>query len=386
MDERLSETLLSLDAIDYNSFTKILDGNSQCYKFYWLEALIKISIRDCKKEITFDEAADEMIISAWYTVTEFHLHMGNPYAGKQDVGALEKVINRLQVLSELSSSADESDIRRALIIHKNEIDIYKEQLIHLVPYKLLSPYIKIPRNVKNQKTKCELIKQGNSLSVMPFPYIIEYAPKLAKSVIISDQMFDVFSEFNEVILGWINYKKIQYLQDRNPGVPGIVYKINRHTVRNNLGAVRNLWKEIMKRDFIIDIFTARQLDEDRYDIDHFIPWSYVATDELWNLSPISKTINIQKSNKLPDWDTYFPSFLDNQFKLYKWKNADLKVNELFVRCQSRYLNSTWANVDLYNKEKLDITQFGNVLYENMKPIYKSAALQGFEIMTKDFWK
>jgi len=40
-------------------------------------------------------------------------------------------------------------------------------------------------------------------------------------------------------------------------------------------------------------------------IDHFVPWSYVAHDEMWNLNPTTKSINSFKSNKLPDWNTYF---------------------------------------------------------------------------------
>lgn len=41
-----------------------------------------------------------------------------------------------------------------------------------------------------------------------------------------------------------------------------------------------------------------------YDLDHFIPWSFVAHDQIWNLMPADSSINSSKSNKLPDLDAY----------------------------------------------------------------------------------
>ena len=49
-------------------------------------------------------------------------------------------------------------------------------------------------------------------------------------------------------------------------------------------------------------------------IDHFVPWSYVAHDEFWNLSPTTRSINSSKSNNLPKWDIYFPKLSELQFK------------------------------------------------------------------------
>jgi CRISPR/Cas system Type II protein with McrA/HNH and RuvC-like nuclease domain len=35
-------------------------------------------------------------------------------------------------------------------------------------------------------------------------------------------------------------------------------------------------------------------------IDHFIPWSYIYSDDIWNLVITSKSNNSKKSNKLTD--------------------------------------------------------------------------------------
>ena len=54
------------------------------------------------------------------------------------------------------------------------------------------------------------------------------------------------------------------------------------------------------------LYTDRLLVPGHYDLDHFIPWSFVSHDLLWNLMPADSSINSSKSNKLPDLNLYLP--------------------------------------------------------------------------------
>ena len=49
------------------------------------------------------------------------------------------------------------------------------------------------------------------------------------------------------ILGWIQYEKVKWLQNNNPEVPGLVYKLTptEEKVRK-LKKVRDLWQDIME--------------------------------------------------------------------------------------------------------------------------------------------
>lgn len=93
-------------------------------------------------------------------------------------------------------------------------------------------------------------------------------------------------------------KKIKYLQDRNPGVPGLIYKLEPEKDKERkLENVRKLWDCVIDINGVgfKDIYSKRHI-ENKYAIDHFIPWSYVANDELWNLfherkSDSPRTIN-----------------------------------------------------------------------------------------------
>ena len=64
-----------------------------------------------------------------------------------------------------------------------------------------------------------------------------------------------------------------------------------------LEQVRKLWEIILQRETILDIYTNKPI-ESEYDIDHFIPWSFVMNDELWNLIPMDSSLNSSKSNRL----------------------------------------------------------------------------------------
>ena len=129
---------------------------------------------------------------------------------------------------------------------------------------------------------------------------------------------------------------------------------------------------------IRDIYTGQLLAEKQFDLDHFIPWSYVTNDELWNLTPMDGKLNSSKSNKLPKWETYFQSLAENQYFLYEIIFSHEQVRKQFEKCRRDNLNAIWAVETLYvegNSEE----QFRNILEHNMKPLYESARLQGYEL-------
>ena len=48
------------------------------------------------------------------------------------------------------------------------------------------------------------------------------------------------------------------------------------------------------------IYSGRLLDAARFHMDHFIPWTFVCHDALWNLVPVSPETNLFKGDRLPD--------------------------------------------------------------------------------------
>ena len=185
------------------------------------------------------------------------------------------------------------------------------------------------------------------------------------------------------ILGWIQYEKVKWLQNNNPEVPGLVYKLEAlDDKKRKLEKVRDLWKEIMKIRKVNDVFTGDILESDKkYDVDHFIPFSFVMNDELWNLSPMDPNLNSAKNNRLPDWDKFFKGFVNNQLILYELIHEKEGIHKLFEGCYKDNLHSIWAAQELYRKGNTE-EEFYNILQKNMRPVYDSARRQGYEIWKK----
>ena len=77
--------------LDTGRFARMLDDPSQCYKFYWLEAILNLLPTE-EGDISFEKIIDEMICDAWYSVTRYKLHLGPTIRGKCE-NALERAIN-----------------------------------------------------------------------------------------------------------------------------------------------------------------------------------------------------------------------------------------------------------------------------------------------------
>ena len=72
-------------------------------------------------------------------------------------------------------------------------------------------------------------------------------------------------------------------------------------------------KLIIELEPVREIYGNEILTEKDISIDHFVPWSYVAHDELWNLCPTAKEVNSSKNNSLPNWDKYFKELANFEY-------------------------------------------------------------------------
>ena len=181
------------------------------------------------------------------------------------------------------------------------------------------------------------------------------------------------------IVGWIQYEKVRRLQNNNPDVPGLVYKRAPMDEKiRKLGNVHKLWDGILEFHEVRDVFTGNPVVPKKYDVDHFIPWSFVMNDELWNLMPMDSSLNSSKSNRLPRWDSFFEAFAGNQYLMYRLVHEKPELHKRFEACYRDNLHSIWAMQELY-REGNSQERFRGILEENMKPVYESARRQGYEV-------
>lgn len=367
------------NTLDIEGFSHMMKDPSYCYKFYWLEAIVRL-ISEGIQNTTFDAVINEMICNAWYSVREFYIHLSGMQADGQVRDGLERAVLKLAEVSVLPANASRVEIRNAIKEHDAELKAAKEQLTNMVPYRALAGFF--PKDdsaldwngVRRMTAYIEKINRD----VVLLPYTLGESSKLKKEIYFQSAWMEMIQDNTVSILGWIQYEKVKWLQNNNPEVPGLVYKLAPLDEKmRKLNHVRKLWEGILTLSEVRDVFTGEAVVSKQYDVDHFIPWSFVMNDELWNLMPMDSSLNSAKSNRLPKWDPFFERFAANQYLLYGFIHEKPGIRRLFEACYRDNLHSIWAGQDLYRKGNT-CEEFYSILQKNMRPVYDSARRQGYE--------
>ncbi|MBR5677118.1 MAG: hypothetical protein IKX20_03160 [Paludibacteraceae bacterium] len=362
------------DELNIGYLSRLFDNTTNCYKFFWFQAILR-KVDENHQRFTFDELIDEMIIDAWYMVTEYHLRLGP--LGITD--NLEEVVKYIFSRYGLRSSEKEEKLRSFLqntddkIIRK-----YKSDLTLNVPYRLQVPFydeITIAKQLWNG-SKQKLTERINLQKRLMYYFTL--VSGLGTIIEIDPTWSEYLVKHKEILKGWTQLKLIQYLQNKNPSVPGIADKIEPPASRD-IERVRKYWKLIVSIDpSLKDIYGDTELSSVKISVDHFVPWQYVAHDELWNLHPTTREINSSKSNSLPVWDKYFGLLGDIEYRAYELRRTNQSVSEEFDKISPYHLNNQEIKSLLYQNKNLDQTEFKNRLESVIKPVYDSAKNQGFK--------
>lgn len=350
------------------SLTHLFDNMSECYKLFWFKAILD-SVCEGKKQVSFDELIDRMITDTWYMVTEYRLNLG-------PADTLEALVKLAYQKSGLKSSEKRKKIVERLRELKDpELLRMKRTLTNQVPFRLQAPFMPSLKGNDWNVSKKVLAERINREERLIY-YFVNIAG-LDSQIAIAPEWIEYMKTNQMILRGWIQYHTVQYLQKRNPGVPGIVCKLYPPQERK-MEKVKKYWKAIVSCSSICDIYGSQLLEEQSISIDHFIPWSYVAHDELWNLHPTTREINSSKSNCLPDWDCYFNKLCQIEYQAYELTWTYDRIHKEFENCLKEHINNDDVKGKLYRKS-LAKTEFADNLRSIMLPVYESAQALGFEI-------
>lgn len=368
------------NTLDMEGFSRMMQSPSYCYKFYWLEAIVKL-ISENKEEASYHEIIDEMIANAWYSVLEFHVHLSGLWADGEIRDNLEKAVLKFHRLSHLPANASKIEIKNQIQRFEKELHPEKMFLTQNVPYKALSGFAnKGEERIDLNSSAGVMMTYYNRINALsPLPYTFGEQKGLDRKIRFHGLWIQMIQEHMVSILGWIQYEKVRWLQTVNPEVPGLVYKLAPMDEKmRKLSHVRKLWDGILDMTQIIDVFREEPVKKEDYEVDHFIPWSFVMNDELWNLMPMDSALNGIKSNRLPRWDAFFRKFAANQYIMYELVQEKPGIRKLYEMCYRDNLHSIWASQELYRKGN-SREEFYGILERNMRPVYDSARRQGYEV-------
>jgi 5-methylcytosine-specific restriction endonuclease McrA len=350
------ESILPIDKnISIRELSQVFKSTAATYKFYWFLSILHFFDKENKKRIEVKDILIQMIVFAWYPVNYFKLSFG--YSDNLHTN-IKKLREKLALPVDISAQELFTKL-------KNNEDREINQLItHFslnVPYRFLSPWIQFNRNRETiQKSQAF---QNNCI------YSISDD---TKSIEINPLWFDYLT-FNTVILKDYTYWNLtQFIQAKNPNSPNISNKLIKPIERESLTKQRNFWKMVFDELGTIEcIYTRNQLINKDYDMEHFIPWSFVTHNQLWNLVPADSSINLLKSNKLPKLDDYLKSYVTIQREAIRIVNNKKPSNKLLE--DYLVLGPDIQTILNYSESKM-IDSFRNIL----APLIQIAYNSGFQ--------
>jgi hypothetical protein len=273
-----------------NHLASCFNNVSATYKFYWLLSILQ-EFENGVRQIPKRNLFVRMISNAWYTVNYFNVSFG-----KQDL--IQDTVRLIKKIEKIPIDKDRQIVYNKIVKSKNnQTEKWLRHYNKNVPHWFLSPWFKkkgekyIYTASKNFKDKC--------LYALYEDYI-EINPEWSDYLISNSKILKDFSYWNLSL----------FLQARNPNVPDIPGKLIKQPSRKKLINQRNnFWNIVFSEISSIEcIYTGKKLTIENYHVEHFIPYSFVSHDLIWNLIPADPSFNSIKNNRLPPLEKYLKPF------------------------------------------------------------------------------
>ncbi len=336
--------------INNQALASVFNNTSATYKFFWFLGIIE-EVEQGRKVIHKKRIFSRMIANAWYPINYYRLSFG-----VQD--NINDIIVYLENKTQLLINEDKTKIYDFLF--HNEDKETNKRLLHLdknVPHWFLSPWFR-------GSNKNEIYSKSKNND-----YYTIY--KLDKNKItVNNNWFFYISKNAKILKDYTYWNLASFLQNRNPLIPDIINKLIKPAKRNALTYQRNnFWNiYLSEKNDVRCIFTNEKLNVTNYQLDHFVPYSWVSHDLIWNLVPILSGFNSSKNNKLPRIEKHFDGFFEIQYDALRLLDKRLKK-----RFRDEYITIFKS----YNEPK-DFSY--QKLKDTLEPQIAVASNNGFEFL------
>ena len=342
--------------VDVLAFGRLFDDTTNSYKLIFFQSILNLLKQKLPQSgsvlLKMDDLAVEMAALAWYPHAFFRLSFGS-----QD--QMGKVLDNLRfTLDERALAHADTQDELRLAIREQYEQIGLKGMLRYVPYRLLSPFFADQRRgMKDAEVKKRLIRKWSEESYESENPALYRFVDADKTIEIHPRWVAYLTESLPIVIGWAGKHWIDYLQSRNPNTPSIPNKTSPPLIRAQLISQTAYWRAIIKERPLNCLYSGDPLNPRKLTLDHFIPWSFVCHDQLWNLIPVSREVNCSKSNCLPS-ESYLDEFIELQLigltisRRVLDNNAWAKVTEPFV-CDLRI-----ASGELLNPKRLRAAYLG----------------------------
>lgn len=365
------------DGLNIVALVGLFRHTTNSYKFVFFLALLDLLQRhrfDPARLYTYAEITVEMLTLAWFAHTYFKLSFGAQDTIAKKLDALDLALRDSQNLA-----AHDLQTLRAALAASDLKDAAR--LMDFVPYRLLIPFLEPQlRGVDKGawmvfENSMPAITNAHFLTARPLYRFDSDDYRRCAGIVMHPDWATYLETHYPIIRGWAAWHWLQYMQRRNPATPAIASKPFPPAKRDTLARQTKYWRAILahpERPELRCIYCGEVLTAERFALDHYLPWSFVAHDQLWNLIPAPAVVNSAKSNRLPSAD-YFRAFVDLQHQGLLITRRSLSEGQ-FGKLTEDYL----ADLHLASPEALlDRERLTRAYEQTIGPLITLATNQGF---------
>ena len=350
LSDRLSQASFSQlptgEGLDIAAFSRLFAHTTNSYKYIFFFSLLDVLKRqnfDASLSISLRDITIEMLANSWYPHNYFRLSFGVQDKITQKLDSLN-----LKITEPILKFTDTDKKLLRATISKQSLD---NSLVDYVPFRINRPFFQAEfRGLPDQQVDKLMIKVARENFETRKP-LLGYSED-ASSIFIHPDWVEYIRVNYPIIRGWASWQWLEYMQSRNPSVPGISNKLFPPQRRESLTSQTKYWELILQETSLRCIYSGEFLVIDNLSLDHYLPWSFVTHDWLWNLIPTVPNVNSSKSNNLPS-DIYFSSFVAMQHQGLTISFRKMKAAMWTKRIEPYILELKISDKsDLLNIEKL----------------------------------
>ncbi len=374
-----SPKLPASEEVNISALSRLFADTTNSYKFVFFISILDILKRrnfDVSQPITFEELVVEMLANSWYPHTYFKLSFGTQDQITKNLDSLNLEISE-PILK--FTDTDKKLLRTA--IESQDLKSIVKKLQRFVPFRLITPFFEeeltdVPNKHKGSNLDYAVPRVAESSFGQRKPLYRFDSNQYSncQSIIFHPAWASYIQKHYGIVKGWAAWEWLNYMQRRNPNTPGLVYKLFAPSKRESLSKQAAYWKIVLQNADFNCIYSGQKIDIEMFSLDHYLPWSFIAHDQLWNLVPTTPAINSAKSNDLP------PSRFLEKFIAAQHLGLSICHQKMDQKLWEKAVESYIEGLNIHNQDDLlDHEKLRNAYSNVIHPLVSLATNQGFKL-------
>ena len=361
----MPQQLPNSDQLDIATLSGLFKHTANSYKYlFFISLLTLLKDRHFQVDdgIKLSDIEIEMLITAWYPRVSFKLSFGT----RDQIARALKSINCIKYDKDFLSVTGRGKLRKRLV-NSDKKPNYK--LMRYVPHRILRPFFAAETSgLPDQKV-------NRKVSELATKHFHERRPLFRfddseERILLQSDWIAYLKQNQGIIEGWAMWHWADYMQQRNPGIPAVTRKLLPPDKRESLNAQRSFWNMSINKADIRCIYSGKKLGRS-YELDHFLPWRFVAHDQLWNLIPADSHANSSKSDQIP-CEKYIDGLAETQSTSLSIAR-DSMSDEKWKKVVEPYTTDLFICAD----QTLDHEELKSAYHKTLIPLMSIAKQQGF---------